>query len=203
MAWDAESLAVISTWDSSLDEVVAGSSRIKGLAVGNRRLVCASDNGIIRAFPASGTGALKPETTLAVQDREYVQAVLDRDESWTILSTLTGAVEVRDLPRLDLLASVPGHSLPVRALALGAGDCLLATGCDDGWIRLFRVDSSRQIRAWIKFNTRAGPVDRLRLSANGHYLAAATRGATSITVWDLAALEKELAVAADDGAFAR
>lgn len=196
-AWDAATLALIATWNGSSDKLLIGSANIYGLAVGNRHVVCVTDAGVIRVFSAADTGPLKPVNSLHLEKgMDFRAAALDRDESWVILSTLTGVVEIRNVPQLELLASIPGHKLPVRALALGDRDRLLATGCDDGWIRLFRIDGPQQITPWIKFNVQAGPVDRLRLSADGRVLAAATRNATSITVWDLAALEKALGAAA-------
>jgi WD40 repeat protein len=196
-AWDAGSLSVVATWDGGMDRVAFGATHIHGLAVGNQFAICATDSGLVRVFSATGKGRLEPLAAVRLENAEFAGTVLSKNELWTILSSVTGIIEIRSVPQLELLHAIPRHPLAVRSISLGKHDQLLATGCDDGWVRLFYLDGPQQVRPWIKLDLKAGPVDRVKLSADGRFLAVATRSAISLAVWDLAALKQAFAMASE------
>ncbi len=192
VAWDAKTCQVLATWDHNLlGGVMDGATGLNALAAGNRRVVCVGVSGKAYVLPA-GKGLVTHEAVLQLdQDAPILAVALSRDESWTILTTQTGGVEIWDVTDHQRLATVPGHPLAVRAVALAQRDRLLATACDDGFIRLFHVQGPRQVRHWLTLNARTGPIDRMRLSADGHTLVTASRNAISLQVWDLNGLQDE------------
>jgi WD40 repeat protein/tRNA A-37 threonylcarbamoyl transferase component Bud32 len=190
-AWDAKSLDVGATWNARPDIIAWGSANIHGLAAGNRYVITASDSGLVRVFSAEATGELAPLHELHRKGVEWLATAMSADESWVVLTTPSGKVELRSLPTLELVNTIAGHQLPVRTVALARQDRLLATGCDDGWLRLFHIDGAGKTRPWIKLQA-SGPIHSIRLSANGRRLAAASPNATSLAVWDLGAIEERL-----------
>lgn len=58
---------------------------------------------------------------------------------------------------------------------------LLAAGADDGQIKLYDVKSGAHAASFDE----QGPIQSLAFSENGIWLAAVSRGSTSISIWDL------------------
>jgi WD40 repeat protein len=189
-AWNADDLRIVAHWSSPIDEVTTGVSQVYALAAGNRRVVCGSRNGIVSVLKV-GEGKLTPETRFPGPGGVVRAVAVDPTESWTVVGTQTGKVELRELPSGQLLADVPGHRSAVQSVALAQGGKLLATTGDEGVVRLFVVKNGTSIEPWLTLRGRSGGLMQVRVSENGRYVAATPRNSRSILLWDLSEVRQQ------------
>lgn len=104
---------------------------------------------------------------------------------------------VRNLQRVRLEDGKPieefaRHPRAVTAVARSEAG-LLATGCEDGTIRLYREPPSGSATLLLTLSPQGGPLQQVRFSHDGRYLAASFHDSAVLRIWDLSQLGQALA----------
>ncbi|KAI9831349.1 MAG: hypothetical protein M1819_005123 [Sarea resinae] len=142
-----------------------GNKAVVSTAAGSIKIF---DNGSEVAAFSSHAGAV---TALALHPSGELLASAGVDSSYIIY----------DLAELKTVSQVFTDSQLTSADFHPDGH-LLAAGGADGQIKIHEVKSGANA---ANFSTSGGPIQALSFSENGTWLASATQGQTSITIWDL------------------
>jgi WD40 repeat protein len=134
---------------------------------GNPGTVCASAGSPVRGL------ALSPDETLAA------------------FGTQKGAIRVVRVPSGEVVATLPGHDDSVESAAFSGDGQLLASGCADRTVRLWRRDGD----AFHELLTLRFPaaVMEVQFHPDGRRLAVLVRGEHAVRVWHLDRLRERLA----------
>jgi eukaryotic-like serine/threonine-protein kinase len=115
--------------------------------------------------------------------------VVSRDGFRLAVASEGHSVTVREIASGQLVATLRGHSGPIRALAFGPDGRRLASASDDLTVRIWDVDEARTLAV---LRGQSGPASRLAFSADGSRLASAS--ADEVVVWDPARTSEALVV---------
>jgi len=183
--WRMTDLALDSVWDNSAVAAQTGNAYVQALDVGKELALAGGRDGIVRAVVGDRLGHLWPEQSASV-----VAVQLSSDESWAVVGTQQGGCSLAAVPRGEPLAELAGHNGAVRGLALSADDAWLATGDEEGMLRLWRR-SGESFARWLELPF-SGPIRALRVTPDRSALAVLVEGETAVRVLDWAELEERL-----------
>ena len=140
-------------------------------ASGDRGLSSASAGGVKLWDPETGRYA-----DLAGPDGGVTAVALSADGATLASGSTSGQIQLLDLDRDRVIATLSGHAHPIRSLAFSPGGAVLASGASDG-IRLW--DVATQTR------TATLPMDvtSLAFSPDGETLASASED--GVRLWDV------------------
>jgi serine/threonine protein kinase/WD40 repeat protein len=165
---------------------------INGLAVGDRWVVAAGNDGIARVLDAREASNAPATLWPRVEPLEGV--AIDRAETLAAMGTLDGRVYIRSLPGGEEVARIDtAHRGVIGTLDFAPDARSLATGSVNGTLRTWTRDDAGQWQVSLTLGTGLGPVVRLHFSPDGHHLAALIRNETALRIWDLDRLRDQLA----------
>ncbi|KAI9679027.1 MAG: hypothetical protein M1829_001697 [Trizodia sp. TS-e1964] len=161
--------------NSAIGSIDAESGAITdSLWCGNRAII-STTSGVVKVFEngtplASFNSHAGQAMALALHPTQYILASVGVDKSYAFY----------DLRTMKLLTQIFCDSA-LSAAAFHPDGQLFAAGGADGLVKLFEVKTGANA---TNFQV-PGPVAALSFSENGIWLAAAAKGQTSITIWDL------------------
>jgi eukaryotic-like serine/threonine-protein kinase len=186
-SWDWPTGVVTSRWQNPTDP-----GNLLEIAVSRRWVLAGGLEGQVHILRAD-TGRL--EATLAKQEpiNGTVSCVaLSPDEGLAVWGTSTGVVRVVRVPSGGLVLDAREHLGRVTAVTFGAGGRLLATGSQDGTVRLY-LRNGNTLRYIFTLRSPTGPVANLEFRPKSLTLALSVRGETAVRLWHLDKLHAELA----------
>jgi hypothetical protein len=192
VAWKAEDMAILAHWSNRVSDTTTGLAHIQSLAAGNRYAICGGRDGYITILPA-GEGALQPVSRFFGPGGQVQAVAIDPTESWAVIGTSSGKVQIREIPSGNVLGEGLGHTAGVQSVSLARQGSLLATAREDGVVRLVSLKDLHQPELWFTLNPRLGQLNSIRLTADGRFLAATGRNSQTVCVWRLDELSKRFA----------
>jgi WD40 repeat protein len=151
-----------------------------GLAVSPNGAALASgaDDRTVHVWPAPGE--IAPEGALPGHRQETRALAFTRDGR-VLVSAAAGELKRWDMVTGKELPAVPSPPADAVPLALSAGAALLATGGEDGVVRVWETATGREVAA---FDWGFGPVYAAAFAPDGMTAAAAGRD-FRVVVWDV------------------
>ncbi len=164
------------------DTLWAGSKAIVGTSSG---IVKAFENGVEVSSFSGHSGAV---TALALHPSGDILASVGVDKSY-IFYDLTSSVQAFQIStdsgttRLSLRRPIKyaNNSIALTTAQFHPDGHLFAAGGADGQIKLYEMKTGANA---ANFDA-AGPLNAVEFSENGIWLAAAVKGSTSVSIWDL------------------
>lgn len=184
--WNAADRTIAATYDNAGQKITTGSATILALAARNDRVVAGCQNGAVLVLDWDGRN-LRLKESFPGPGGEILAITLGAQQDTALIGTRSGFVTLMDLESGRALAEVTRHTQAVNATT-GAGDGLIATGSEDGTIRLLRVLNGSAFELLVTLTPKSGPIRRLRMSPDGRYLAASFQDSSIVRIWDLASL---------------
>ena len=183
--WRMPDLALTSVWDNSLAAAQSGNGYVQALDAGTELALAGGRDGIVRAVLGDKLESLWPEQSAAI-----VAVRLSADESRAVVGTQQGGCGIARVPHGEPIAELPGHRGAVRAIALSPDDRWLATGDEQGTLRLWQR-AGETFSLWLALPF-AGPIQAVRITPGREELVLLIQGETAVRVLEWAELEDRL-----------
>ena len=200
VVWNADNLKMVGSWSNKHKEITTGLAGIACLVVGQEFAICGGENGTISVLPTN----LPNDPSVMIEPIDEflgpggcVKAIAlgphspDKQAAWILIGTQTGKVQIRALPSGQVLTEVSSDQGGIQSVAVGSSGKLIATGGEDGIVRLMHLDSQLRVTPWLTMPSHCSAIEQLRISPDEKYLAVVGRQAKHVFVWNLSMLKNQ------------
>jgi WD40 repeat protein len=172
-----------------------GAVRAIGWSADGARIASGGDDGSVRYWDALSGGLL---SVLHEQGAAVTDVELSRDGSLLACSFRNGTAKVLSLAG-NTGWTLPGHDSPVNSVAFDRDGKFVATGSEDGRVRVFHARTSERR---LDLSGHRRPVKALGFHTDGRRLASLSDDG-AIRIWDLATGRELLALRTGSGMASR
>ncbi|MFO0871880.1 MAG: hypothetical protein U0935_23390 [Pirellulales bacterium] len=190
-SWDLARGTVAATYDNRGQTITTGAATIHTLTVGPDRLLAGCRSGVVLVFEWEAD-QLRLTGSFPGPGGEITATSFAADRTTALIGTRSGYLQRVRLEDGKLIEEFTRHPRAVTALARSEAG-LLATGCEDGTIRLYRESPSGSATLLLTLSPQGGPLQQVRFSHDGRYLAASFHDSAVLRIWDLSQLGQALA----------
>jgi WD40 repeat protein/tRNA A-37 threonylcarbamoyl transferase component Bud32 len=189
-AWSVPDLQVASRYSNQIPGMLFGRATLRCLAVGKQGVYLGgADEQLKWLRPADSQvgGTIWLHASISA-------LALAADETWAAVGDTAGLVRLVSLPAGQVRQELAGHREEVSALALSPDSRWLATASRDRTLRLLRPEGGAgNFAEYLTFPLPAFP-RQIQFNTAGDKLLLLLEGERAVRVWDLAALEAQLAL---------
>jgi WD40 repeat protein len=173
-------------WSNADLATMLGRGGLGALAVGSEQVLAGTSSGqLVPLIPRS-----KDIPRIRRAPSGVTSIALSAEETQSFIGTANGDVLRLRLPEGTQLEKLGSHSGSVTSVVLIERQGLVATSSRDKTIQLWRQRQNQFVR--VLTLRAAGPIDRLRATADGSRLIAHIQGEPALRVWRLDLLRERL-----------
>ena len=159
-----------------ISNILCGSSAVRALAMSTELLISGGDDKIVRIWNLENGTLLRKFEALT----EKITSLVIRKSQQLLIGNDDGTIRIVDA-KTGAVNVLPGHSTPIRALALMKDEELLASTSDDHMIRIWDLSTGKTIHV---LQGHTDKVVALTVGIDKRYLTSASADKT-IRRWNL------------------
>jgi WD40 repeat protein/tRNA A-37 threonylcarbamoyl transferase component Bud32 len=186
VSWDLNTGKIISHWKNQASEYLTGKGQVNCLATGTQWTAAGRRDGTVQIFETNSGKAVKllrvtgtPVDSVAIHKNQELVAVGTEDGRIQLLNPVSGR-KIKDWQ---------AHSDSVKGIVCDSNKNIFISGSFDQFLRVWKWTGD-DVRLLMELKT-SGPVKQIRLSDDGHTLAALIEGEHSVHLWNIDKLKSE------------